>query len=160
MLPLFAFYNVCIILLAVGLYSGTEKEVRHVWGAAFLVAAASGGLLLMLLSRANPLAPGEIILSMPGVFYLTLTGFIALCSIAAIALFWRQFRLDLRWKDYDKFSMVMLPIVIACTAFGILALSTPYAGLGEKISIGSVLLWMEVASIGLMTRGSRVLSHS
>ena len=152
MVPLFAFYNVCLILLAVGLYYGIQKEVRHIWGSAFLVAAGAGGLVLFLFPQDYTAGPPFAVL---GMLHLVITGIIAFFSLAAIALFWLQFRLDPRWKGYGRFSIVMLPIALTLGVLGLISISAPYAGLADRLSIGSILLWIEVASIGLIIRGSK-----
>lgn len=152
MVPLFAFYNVCLIMLAVGLYYGIQKEVRHFWGSAFLVAAGAGGLVLFLFPQDYTASPPFAVL---GMLHLVITGIIAFFSLAAIALFWLQFRLDPRWKGYDRFSIVMLPIALTLGVLGLISISAPYAGLADRLAIGSILLWIEVASIGLIIRGSK-----
>ncbi|MGA8904984.1 MAG: DUF998 domain-containing protein [Candidatus Bathyarchaeia archaeon] len=152
MVPLFAFYNVCLILLAVGLYYGIQKEVRHIWGSAFLVAAGAGGLVLFLFPQDYTAGPPFAVLDL---LHLVITGIIAFFSLAAIALFWLQFRLDPRWKGYDRFSIVMLPIALTLGVLGLISISAPYAGLADRLSIGSLLLWIEVASTGLIIRGSK-----
>ncbi len=152
MVPLFAFYDVCLILLAVGLYYGIQKEARHIWGSAFLVAAGAGGLVLFLFPQDYTASPPFAVL---GMLHLVITGIIAFFSLAAIALFWLQFRLDPRWKGYDRFSIVMLPIALTLGVLGLVSISAPYAGLADRLSIGSILLWIEVASIGLIIRGSK-----
>lgn len=152
MVPLFAFYNVCSILLAVGLYYGIQKEVRHIWGSAFLVAAGAGGLALFLFPQDYTAGPPFAVL---GMLHSVITGIVAFFSLAAIALFWLQFRLDPRWKGYDRFSIVMLPIALTLGVLGLISISAPYAGLADRLAIGSILLWIEVASIGLIIRGSK-----
>ncbi|MGD0176734.1 MAG: DUF998 domain-containing protein [Candidatus Bathyarchaeia archaeon] len=152
LVPLFAFYNVCLILLAVGLFYGIQKEVRHIWGSAFLVAAGAGGLVLFLFPQDYTAGPPFAVL---GMLHLVITGIIAFFSLAAIALFWLQFRLDPRWKSYDRLSIVMLPIALTLGVLGLISISAPYAGLADRLSIGSILLWIEVASIGLIIRGSK-----
>lgn len=155
MVPLFVFYNVCVIMLGVGLYYGIQKEVRHIWGAPFLVATGAGGVILVLFlflfPQTYPLGPPFTILA---TLLLIITGIIAFFALASIALFWLQFRLDPRWKGYDLFSMVMLPIALLLGVFWVISLSAPYGGLAERLSIGSILLWMEVVSIGLIISGA------
>lgn len=152
LVPLFAFYNVCLILLAVGLSYGIQKEVRRIWSSAFLVAAGAGGLVLFLFPQDYTAGPPFALL---GMLHFVITGIIAFFSLAAIALFWLQFRLDPRWKGYDRFSIVMLPIALVLGVLGLISISAPYAGLADRLSIGSILLWVEVASIGLIIRGSK-----
>lgn len=151
MLPLFAFYNVCVILLAVGLYYGIQKEVKHVWGPVFLTATGAGGLVLFLFPQDYPQGPVTIF----GTLHVVVAGIITFFSLAAMALFWHHFRLDPSWKGYGRFSIVMLPIALVLGVFGVISLSTPYAGLAERLSTGSILLWMETVSIGLVLRSSK-----
>jgi hypothetical protein len=152
MVPLFAFYNVCVILLAVGLYYGIQKEVKRIWGPVFLVATGAGGLVLFLFPQDYPQVPPVTIF---GTLHVVVAGIIAFFSLAAMALFWHHFRLDPRWKGYGRFSIVMLPIALVLGVFGVISLSAPYAGLAERLSIGSILFWMETVSIGLVLRSSK-----
>ena len=152
MVPLFAFYNVCVILLAVGLYYGIQKEVKHIWGPVLLVATGAGGLVLFLFPQDYPQGPPVTIF---GTLHVVVAGIIVFFSLAAMALFWHHFRLDPRWKGYGRFSIVMLPIALVLGVFGVISLSAPYAGLAERLSIGSILFWMETVSIGLVLRSSK-----
>jgi hypothetical protein len=152
MVPLFAFYNVCVILLAVGLYYGIQKEVKHIWGPVLLVATGAGGLALFLFPQDYPQGPPVTIF---GTLHVVVAGIIVFFSLAAMALFWHHFRLDPRWKGYGRFSIVMLPIALVLGVFGVISLSAPYAGLAERLSIGSILFWMETVSIGLVLRSSK-----
>jgi hypothetical protein len=154
MVPLFAFYNLCVIVLAIGLFYGVRSEVRKVWGPAFLVATGAAGLVLFLFPQNY--AAG-LPFTLLGLLHLIVTGIIEFFSVVAIALFWRQFRLDLRWKGFDRFSLLMVPITLALGGFSILStwISAPYAGLADRLSIASVLFWIEVASVGLIIRGSK-----
>lgn len=152
LVPLFIFYNVCVILLGVGLYYGIMKELRHVWGPAFLVAAGAGGLTLFLFPQDHLTGTTFTVSS---TLHLAITGIVVFFTLAGIALCWLLFRLDPRWKGYDLFSMVMLPIAVSLGILGVVSLSAPYAGLADRLSIGSILLWMEIASVGLIMRGSK-----
>jgi proteasome lid subunit RPN8/RPN11 len=150
LIPLFVLYNVCVILLGLGLYYGTEKEFRHVWGPAFLIAAGTGGLILFSLEHLTSLAS-----NVSSTLHLVITVIIAFFTLAAIALCWLLFRPDPRWKGYDLFSLVMLPIAICLCVFAVVSTSAPYAGLADRLYVGSVLLWMEIVSLGLIMHSSR-----
>jgi proteasome lid subunit RPN8/RPN11 len=152
MVPLFAFYNVCVILLAVGFYYGIQKEIKHIPGPVFLAATGAGGLVLFLFPQDYPQSPP---VSIFGTLHLVVAGIVTIFSLAAMALFWHHFRLYPRWKGYGLFSIVMLPIALVLGVFGVISLSAPYAGLADRLSIGSILFWMETLSIGLVLRSSK-----
>jgi len=46
----------------------------------------------------------------------------------------------------------MLPIALVLGGFGVASITTPYAGLAERLSIGSILFWIEIMSIGIIAR--------
>jgi hypothetical protein len=52
----------------------------------------------------------------------------------------------------------MLPIAIAFGAFGAASLTSSYAELAERLSIGTILFWMEVLAIGLCRWSTRVVA--
>jgi len=145
MLLLFGLYNVCVILLAVGLYYGIESG--HLWGPVSLVGTGALGLVLFLFPQDYPQG---FPVTITGTLHVVLAGVITFLSLTAMAFFWRHFRSDLHWKNYGHFSIAMLPISTALGVFVIISISAPYLGLAERLSIGSILFWMEAVSIRLI----------
>ena len=145
MLLLFGLYNVCVILLAVGLYHGIEGG--HLWGPASLVGTGALGLVLFLFPQDYPQG---FPVTITGTLHVVLAGAITFLSLAAMVFFWRHFRPDPQWKNYGHFSIAMLPISTALGIFVIISISAPYLGLAERLSIGSILLWIEALSIRLI----------
>ena len=145
MLLLFGLYNVCVILLAIGLYYGIEGG--HLWGPVSLVGTGALGLVLFLFPQDYPQG---FPVTITGTLHVVLAGVITLLSLTAMAFFWRHFRPDPHWKNYGNFSIAMLPISTALGIFVVISISAPYVGLAERLSIGSILLWMEAVSIRLI----------
>ena len=145
MLLLFGLYNVCVILLAVGLYYGVEGE--HLWGPVSLVGTGALGLVLFLFPQDYPQG---FPVTITGTVHVVLAEGIIFLSVVAMAFFWRHFRLDPHWKNYSHFSIAMLPISTALGVFAVISISAPYLGLVERLAIGSILFWMEAVSIRLI----------
>lgn len=147
MLILFGLYNVCVILLAVGLYYGIESEGGHLWGPVSLVGTGALGLGLFLFPQDYPQG---FPVTITGTLHVAISVIITLLSLMSMAFFWRHFRSDPNWKNYGHFSIVMLPISTALGVFVVISISAPYLGLVERLSIGSILFWMEAVSIRLI----------
>ena len=147
MLLLFGLYNVCVILLAVGLYYGIEGG--HLWGPVSLVGTGALGLILFLVPQDYPQG---FPVTITGTLHVVVAGVITFLSLAAVGFFWRHFLPDPHWKNYGQFSIAMLPILSALGVFAVIStsISAPYLGLAERLSIGSILFWMEAVSIRLI----------
>jgi proteasome lid subunit RPN8/RPN11 len=144
-LLLFGLYNVCVILLAVGLYYGIEGG--HIWGPVSLLSTGALGLALFLFPQDYPQG---FPVTITGTIHVVLAGVATFLSLAAMAFFWRHFSRDPHWKHYSHFSIAMLPISSALAVFVLISISAPYQGLAERLWIGSILFWMEVVSIRLI----------
>ncbi|MGA2791198.1 MAG: DUF998 domain-containing protein [Candidatus Bathyarchaeia archaeon] len=145
MLLLFGLYNVCVILLAVGLYYGIEDG--QIWGPVSLLSTGALGLALFLFPQDYPQG---FPVTITGTIHVVLAEVVTFLSLAAMAFFWRNFGRDPHWKHYGHFSIAMLPISTALAVFVLISISAPYQGLAERLSIGSILFWMEVVSIRLI----------
>lgn len=151
LVPLFAIYNICVILLALGLYYGVE-DGKPLWGSTLLAVAGIGGLALFAFPQDYPQGPP---VTFTGTMHVVGAGIIAFAALAAMVAFGLQLRHNPRWTSYARFSIIMLPIAIVLGAFGAISITTPYAGLAERLSIGSILFWVEILSIGLITSQSK-----
>jgi len=151
LVPLFTIYNIFVILLALGLYYGVEDK-KPLWSSTLLAVAGIGGLALFPFPQDYPQGPP---VTFTGTMHVAVAGIIAIVSLAAMVAFGLQLRRNPRWTSYARFSVIMLPIAIVLGAFGAISITTPYAGLAERLSIGSILFWVEILSIGLITRQSK-----
>jgi Protein of unknown function (DUF998) len=149
-LPLFAAYNVSLVAFAVGVDRGIRPVRWGRLGPAFLGAAGVGGLGLFLFPQGPPNDP----LSGTGVPHTILAGAIALAFLLALGFLWRRLRQDPGGSGEARFTAGMLVAGIVLGAFGALSISAPYAGLAERMSIGTFLLWTEVIAIRLIRRPS------
>ena len=84
-----------------------------------------------------------------GVEHTIVAGLDALFFRLAMGFLRPRFRSDPRWETCGTFTLGMLAIGIAVGGFGALSVSAPYAGLAERVSIGSFLLWTEVVALEL-----------
>jgi hypothetical protein len=151
LVPLFAIYNVFVIVLAIGLFYGTEKK-RSFWGSSLLATTGIRGLILSWFPQDYPQGPPT---AFAGTMHVVFQGIIAFVSLATMVAFWRELRKVPIWTNYARFSVVMLPVALVLGGFGAASITTPYAGLAERLSIGSILFCIEVMSIGLVTQSKR-----
>ena len=151
LVPLFAFYNVGLICLAVGLLLVFDHRWSARLGPIFLATAGAVGLVLF----AFPQDPWGAPITSTGFGHIVLAGVIALCFLLALGFTWRAMRADPSWVGFDRFTLVMLVLGVAVGLFGALSVASPYAGLAERASIGVFLLWTEVTAWGLYLRGER-----
>jgi len=155
MVPLFGLYNIFVILFGFGMYLAVYRTKIPV-GPMLLIASGVGGLILFFF----PQDPQRPLVSFAGTMHVVVAGIIALLSLLAMGAIWRHFRKDDRWAGYDTFCLMMLSIAIAFGGFGAASITTGYAGLAERISIGTILCWMEVLAIGLFRWSTRGFASS
>jgi hypothetical protein len=79
---------------------------------------------------------------------------IAFASLASILAYGLNLRKVREWKSFARFSLVWLPVGLVFGAFGALSITMVYAGLAERLSIGSILLWIEIMSLVLIKKSS------
>lgn len=146
--PLFAIYNVFIIVLAVGLYFGVKAK-KPLFGSTFLAVSGISGLILYWFPQDYPQGPPT---TFTGTMHVAIAGIIAFTSLASMLAFGLQLRKVHTWKQFAIFSLVWLPVALVLGALGAISITTSYAGLAERLSIGSILLWIEIMSLALITR--------
>lgn len=148
LVPLFAFYNLAVIALAVGLQRTIQARRWGSLGAASLAGAGLTGLVLFFF----PQGPWSAPLSGTGVAHTIVAGLDALLFLLAMGFLWRRLGSDPRWSGYGRITLAMLFIGIGLGGFGAASINAPYAGLAERLSIGTFLLWTEVMALGLFRR--------
>ena len=74
----------------------------------------------------------------------------ALAFLAALGFLWRRLVADPGWRGFDRFTGIMLFLGIVLGAFGAASVDQPFAGLAERLSIGTFLRWGEVMAVGLL----------
>lgn len=153
--PLFGFYNLALLALALVLHREVAATRWGVTGPAFLAGAGVAGLVLAFF----PQGPWSDPLSGTGVAHTVIAGVDALCFLLAMGFLWRRFRADRNFERAGTFTLAMLAIGIVLGALGAAAIATPYAGLAERFSIGSFLLWSEVIALSLVRSSSAVATR-
>ena len=146
--PLYAIYNVFVIALAVGLYLGIKPRKPTVASLLFAVAGV-GGLVLFWFPQDYPITPQ---MTFTGTMHVAIAAIIAFSSIASIAAYGITLRKNPDWTRIGKLCLIWLPIALALGGFGAASINAPFAGLAERLSIGSILLWIEVMSLALVHR--------
>jgi len=150
LVPLFAFYNLAVIALALGLDANVRSCRYGRFGPALLAAAGGTGLVLFFF----PQGPWSDPLAGTGVAHTLLAGVDALCFLLAMGFLGRRLSLDDRWKPYGRFTFGLLAVGILVGGFGAASVTAPYAGLAERFSIGTFLLWTEGLAVGLWFRSA------
>ncbi|MCW4029001.1 MAG: DUF998 domain-containing protein [Candidatus Bathyarchaeota archaeon] len=146
MVPLFAIYNVFVLLLSVGLFFGIRRG-KAVWGAVFLAIAAIAGLVLFWFPQDYPQGPPT---TFTGTMHVVIASVTAFTSLASVLIYGLTLRKNPDWKRFGQFCLIWFPIALILGGFGAASIMTPYAGLAERLSIGSILLWIEVAALVLI----------
>jgi hypothetical protein len=148
MVPLFAIYNIFVIALAVGLYFGVEGKKPRITSA-LIAATGIDGLVLFGFPQDYPQGPP---VTFTGTMHVVVAGIGALVSLLAMAALFVQLRHVKGWTKIAKISIILLPIAITVGGFGAASITTPYAGLAERLSIGTILIWLEIVALGIITR--------
>jgi hypothetical protein len=151
MVPLFAIYNIFVIALAAGLYLSVEGKKPRVTSA-LMAAAGIAGLVLFAFPQDYPQGPP---VTFTGTMHVAVAGIIALVSLLAIAALFFELRHVKGWTNIAKISIIILPIAVVLGGFGAASITTAYAGLAERLSIGTILVWLEVVAVGVITRNKK-----
>ena len=146
--PLFAAYNICVLLLAVGLYIGIRNKGARV-GSTLMALAGACGLLLFWFPQDFPQGPPT---TFTGTMHVAIAGIIAFASLASVLEYGLSLRKNASWKTFARFCLIWFPIALMLGGFGAASITTAYAGLAERLSIGSILVWIEIAGVFLFTR--------
>jgi len=144
--PLFAFYNFFVVLLAIGLFFGVKTK-KPFFGSIFLALAGIGGLVLFWFPQDYPQGPPT---TFAGTMHIAVAGVIAFASLASMMAYGLGLRKTPNWNSFARFSLIWLPVALVLGAFGAISITASYAGLAERFSIGSILLWIEISSIALI----------
>jgi hypothetical protein len=84
--------------------------------------------------------------------HVVVAGIGALVSLLAMAALFFELCKVKGWGTIAKISIILLPIAVAFGGFGAASITTAYAGLAERLSIGTILVWLEVVALGVISR--------
>ena len=149
--PLFALYNVALIAFAVASRRVLPRRPRAAVGPAALAGAGALGLLLFLF----PQDPWGAPVTAVGEGHIAISGLLAFLFLVGLFGFWRTTAGSPGWAWFSRGTVAFFVAGIALGAFGAVSVTTPYAGLAERASIGTFLLWTELASLALLAMVSR-----
>jgi hypothetical protein len=145
LVPLFAIYNLGGLALAIGLQRAVRRSRFGDAGPLFLGAAAATGLILFLF----PQGPWSAPLSGTGIAHTAVAGLQALLSLLALGFLGRRLAADPAWKGLGRFTLALLVVAVVLGGFGAVSVTAPYAGLAERASIGTFLVWTETMAVAL-----------
>jgi hypothetical protein len=148
MVPLFAAYNILVIVLGVGLYLGVEGK-KPLVTAGLIIATGVDGLVLFAFPQDYPQGPP---VTFTGTMHVAVAGVGALIGLLSMAALFFQLRKVHGWSTVAKVSIILLPIAIVCGGFGAASITTAYAGLAERLSIGTIMVWLEIVAVAVFTR--------
>lgn len=151
MVPLFAIYNIFVIALAAALYIGVSGKKPRLTSA-LIAATGIDGLVLFAFPQDYPQGPP---VTFTGTMHVAVAGIGALVSLLAMAALFFELRHVRGWGTIAKISIILLSIAIACGGFGAASITTAYAGLAERLSIGTILVWIEIIALGVITRNKK-----
>lgn len=147
-------FGLSLFTLAVGLYQGVILSARSRSGL-ILLGVAGVGLVLSGIFPTD-ITPDNSPSTAVGVIHI-LSGVVAfLCLIVAALLWSRRFRQDNRWKSFESTSwgFAIAGLVAFIVFFSIIAAQLSIGGLGERILIPLMLLWMLLTAIRLRSIAS------
>jgi len=151
--PLFGVYNLLVVLLAVGLYFGLKgTKSKSYLGSIFLGIGGVSGLVLFWFPQDYPQGPPTTFM---GTMHVAIAGVIAFASLIAILVYGLTLRKVPDWRRFARFSLVWFPVALVLGAFGAISITMSYAGLAERLSIGSILVWIEIVSLYLVKHPSQ-----
>lgn len=101
---------------------------------------------------AFPQGPWSAPLSGTGVEHTIIAGVDALCFLLALAFLATRFSQEPNWKFESRVTGVFLVAGVVFGGFGAMSVTAPYAGLAERLSIGTFLVWSEWVAIALNRR--------
>jgi hypothetical protein len=90
-----------------------------------------------------------------GTMHVAVAGIGALVSLLAMAALFFELRHVKSWSTIAKISIILLPIAVAVGGFGAASITTSYAGLAERLSIGTIIVWLEIVALGVITRNKK-----
>ncbi|MCX6728983.1 MAG: DUF998 domain-containing protein [Candidatus Saccharibacteria bacterium] len=143
MQPLFWAYNLLLIAFSIGYYRwGNRKFIKL--SAAFLFLVAFSGIVMLIF-------PQDILgtpLTTHGLIHLIFAGVAALSTLEAMFLCAIGFWKNNEYKNLSRISLVLGVVVLASGPFTAIAPTAlpQFFGLSERITIGSFIVWLFLAS--------------
>jgi hypothetical membrane protein len=146
--PLFALYNVLVILFGIGLFQYVKSVQKHerklvgILGALTLVIEGLAGLLTLFF----PQDPIGSQITTTGTMHIILASVSSLTTMLSMLLLGLWFRTIPALHGVGLYSLVFLAVVFVSGGFAArtIANPSPYNGLIERVTIGGFLLWLFV----------------
>ena len=150
--PLFALYNLLLVVFAIGLrrgFANAGPPISRLAPTALGVAALAG--LVMWAFPMDPIGAG---MTVPGAVHILLAGVQSVSTI--VAILWAAIALRRRpgWRRFSVFSAACLVVLIAAGGIGAWAAGAgaPFMGLFERITIGAFEVWLFSLALLLLKR--------
>jgi len=146
--PLFALYNILVILFGIGLFQYVRGVQRHerklvgTLGAITLVIEGLAGFLTLFF----PQDPIGSQITTTGTMHIILASVSSLTTMLSMLLLGLWFRTIPTLRDLGLYSFIFLSVVFVSGGFAArtIANSSPFNGLIERVTIGGFLLWLLV----------------
>jgi len=153
--PLFAFYNVLILIFALGLHGAFRQRGIDLARGCSVAIAATG--LAGLLMWAFPQDPVGSPATATGIGHIVLASVESLGSLFAILLMAMSLRRHPAWRGFVLYCYATLAVVAVSGVAAALAAATRsnFMGLVERVTIGFFLLWVLATGLTLLLGGGR-----
>jgi hypothetical protein len=145
--PLFAFYNVLVVIFGVGLFryvrdNKNSKNLTGIVGALILLVEGLAGFLTIFF----PQDPIGTQITTTGTIHIILASVSSLTSMLSILLIGLWFRSVPAFRTFGLYSFISLAVVFVSGGFAAATIAnpTPINGLIERITIFSFLQWLAV----------------
>jgi hypothetical membrane protein len=150
---IFVVYNLFLIPFAEGLHKRLEKGVFSRLVTTALILA---GILGVVWTIFFPLDQNGGTTSFTGMMHIIVGGFVVPLVFVIELGFWRQARLDGRWTHYGRFSLFLFLVTLVFGIATVVFVNSDIRGLLERITTGSLLLWIELVSLRLFRLSDRL----
>ena len=138
--PIFLFYNLLVIGFGIGLYKFDKNNLSRLASVFIIVIGVLGAIVLLF-----PINTRGTSITFVGIMHIVLISIISLLSISANLLFWTTYKKS-NFRLMAKISLVAGIAFLVAGPIAATNVTSPYAGLFERITIGIFLLWIVTIS--------------
>ena len=141
--PLYAAYNILLVVFAVGLYRGSLRSTLFKWGAWLFTIGAISGIGQVTVFRMDHVGSPA---TLTGQGHIILAAVSSLLTVAATVVYGFAFRRDPMWRPLSRPSFIAAVAFVVTGPAAALSVGGPYMGLFERITIGLFIAWVAVVS--------------
>ena len=142
--PLFLLYNIGVVWFGLTLLSRSQKLLPRLASIMVAIIGILGALIwLFPINLRGTAATPE------GTVHIIIVSIVSLLTVAATLMFWISFRKSKAMRQFAIISLAASLLFFVSGPFAGILVTSPYAGLFERIPIGTFLLWIACSSIVL-----------